>query len=359
LKYWLNAGVRRDRAFAGLFGDDEYDDVRAFYAAQADLEPTPLRSARQIARLLGLDTIDVKDESSRCGLTAFKILGVRYALHKLGGTITARGLVCATAGNHGRAVARAARERQIPCTIFVPSARTISEVERATRERRISAMTADGAKVIEVDGSYEEAVRRAAAFGDETGATILSDMSWPGYEQIPRWIMAGYTHMFEEAARQWERTPDVVIVQGGVGGLVCAAASWFAWRFGAERPFIIACEPDDAACLLESARAGAPVSIGAGMKTIMAGLRCAEPSPVAWPVIAAAIDAFVSVPDSLVIDAMEQLQREDPPITAGPSGACGVAGLMAIARAPELEAVRSGCAMDSLTHALVVVTEAP
>ena len=95
-------------------------------------------------------------------------------------------------------------------------------------------MREDDAKVVEVDGTYEEAVASALPTSvHETGATIVSDTSWDGYEQIPRWIMAGYTQLFDEASRQWDARPDVVVVQGGVGGLVCAAASWFAARYGA------------------------------------------------------------------------------------------------------------------------------
>jgi len=357
--FLLNKAVRRDRDFTGLFTDDEYRDVAAYYDAHPDLSPTPLRRAGRLADSLGLATVEIKDESGRFGVTAFKIVGVRYAVHRLDGAI-ARGIVCATAGNHGRAVARVANERRVPCTIFVPSARDMAEIERATRDRRIAAMKEDGATVVEIDGSYEDAVRRAAAFGEQTGATILSDVSWPGYETIPRWIMAGYTHIFAEASAQWDRIPEVVVVQGGVGGLVCAAASWFAWRFRDSRPFIIACEPENAACLLESARAGAPVSLSGDMNTIMAGLRCAEPSPVAWPAITAGIDAFVTISDARAIEAMRELQREGrPPIAAGPSGACGVAALMAVVNAPELAPVRSAVTLDSSTRALAVVTEAP
>jgi diaminopropionate ammonia-lyase len=171
--------------------------------------------------------------------------------------------------------------------------------------------------------------------------------------------MAGYTHILEEAAAQWRDAPDVVVVQGGVGGLVCAAASWLAHRFGAARPFVVACEPERAACLLESARAGHPVTLTGDLRTIMAGLRCAEPSPAAWPAIAAGVDAFVTVPDRLALDAIERLRGESPAIDAGPSGACGVAALIALARAPELEPIRSACGLDRSTRALAIVTEAP
>ena len=349
-----NPRVRRDAAFRGLFSADEYAAVEAFYSAHPELPPTPLRSAGRLARCLGVGAIQVKDESARFGLSAFKITGAMYAVHRLAQARTISGLVCATAGNHGRAVARVARDIGVPCTVYVAAARDIAEAERVVRESRLRAMREDGARIIEVPGTYEDAVREAAAEGTASGATIVSDMSWEGYETIPRWIMAGYTRVFEEASRQWTSPPDLVLVQGGVGGLVCAAASWFAWRFGSDRPFIVACEPETAACLMESARAGAPTKVTGPMTTIMAGLRCAEPSPAAWRAIDAGVDAFMTVSDDRVIQAMEALRAEDPPIHAGPSGACGAAALMAL-----MEDALPGHKAPAYKNALVVVTEGP
>lgn len=366
MRGFLNPAVRRDAHFRGPFTDDDYREVHTYYAAHPELPPTPLRSLPALAAKLGLGSVSAKDETQRFGLNAFKVAGVRYAVHRLGDARAALGLVCATTGNHGRAVARVAHAKGVPCTVFVPaltSESTDSIYDEARRRTaRIAAMKADRATVVEVDGSYEDAVRRAAAHGEATGATIVSDTSWPGYEQIPLWIMAGYTQIFEEAYSQWDRAPHAVIVQGGVGGLVCAAASWCAWRFGATRPFVIACEPDGAACLLESARAAAPVTIPGPLRTIMAGLRCAEPSPAAWPAIAGGVDAFVSVPDARALEAMAGLAAadgDDPPIIAGPSGACGAAALLALAQAPELAKIRSAGRLDRSTHALIVVTEGP
>jgi len=356
----LNPSVERDATFRGLFSDDDYRDVHAYFAAHPELPPTPLRRLRSIAGALGLAAVDAKDETGRYGVNAFKIVGVRYAVHRLGDEIAARGLVCATAGNHGRAVARVARQKRIPCAVFVPRAATSDPIEAAIRSSRISAMEEDGAVVVHVAGTYEDAVLRAAAFGEESGGTILSDTSWDGYEEIPRWIMAGYTQVFEEAHSQWDSPPTLVVVQGGVGGLVCAAVSWFAWRFGADRPFFVAAEPDSAACLLESAAAGRAVTVAGRLNTFMSGLRCAEPSPAAWPTIAAGVDAFVSVPDVAVVEAMRLLNNapEGERIESGPSGACGLAALTAIAHAPELREVRAAAGLDSGTvRGLVIVTE--
>ena len=355
----LNTSVERNSTFRGLFTDDEYRAVDTYFEGQPHLSPSRLVQLPTLAAKLGVDGIDAKDESGRFGLNAFKIVGVRYAMHRLGDNDLRRGVVCATAGNHGRAVARVAREKAAPATVFIPSAHQARAEEQRTRTTRIEAMKSDGATVVEVPGTYEDAVKEAARYADETGATVVSDTSWEGYEQIPRWIMAGYTRIFEEAAAQWDRAPDVVLIQGGVGGLVCAAASWFASRFGASRPFVIACEPDKAACLFESARARMPVHVEGALDTIMAGLRCADPSIAAWPAILRGIDAFMTVDDERVLAAMEMLSSAPPGerIGAGPSGACGAASLIALAGSEELKAIRAECRLDRSTRALIVVTE--
>ncbi|CAN5671349.1 hypothetical protein BH18ACI5_BH18ACI5_21260 [soil metagenome] len=257
--------------------------------------------------------------------------------------------MCATAGNHGRAVARVARQKGVPCTVFIP----------AGGSPRIEAMRADGARVVEVQGTYEAAVRLAAEHGRETGATIVSDTSWDGYEEIPRWIMAGYTQIFEEAHSQWNSPPTVVLVQGGVGGLVCAAASWFAWRFGERRPYLIACEPESAACLMDSARTGAATPAQGDLSTIMACLRCAEPSAAAWPTIAAGIDAFMTVSDQEALQAVRTLAvgAGAEHMHAGVSGACGVAALAALVSSSELADIRRASGLDRSTRALVIVSE--
>jgi diaminopropionate ammonia-lyase len=366
MRTFVNSSARRDAEVRGLFTDDEYRDVRGYFASHPELSPTPLKGLPSFAQRLGVEAVLAKDETGRFGVNAFKIAGVQYAIHRLGDEAASRGLVCATAGNHGRAVARVARQKRVPCTVFVPALRTSDPVEVETRAARVNAMRADEANVVDVEGSYEDAVREAAAFGAGSGATIVSDTSWEGYERIPRWIMAGYTQLFEEASAQWDSPPALVVVQGGVGGLVAAAASWFAAhqfdRTGAlpsRRPYFVAAEPIEAACLMASAHAGRPVTIDSSLDTIMAGLRCATPSPAAWPAIASCVDGFVAVTDAEVLETL-RLMRDAPDgerIIAGPSGACGLAALAAIAQEPAFEEIRSAAGLDRTTRALVIVTE--
>lgn len=353
----MNPAVRRDGAFRGIFSTAEYEAVAAFYDSRPTLTATPLLNLPSLARSAGVGALLVKDETRRFGLPAFKSLGVRYAMDRLGHAALGRGVVSATAGNHGRALARAARELGVPCTVFLPELPSSAAAEeRATRRARIEGMLADGATLVDVAGTYETAVARAAAHASATGATIVSDTGWPGYESIPRDIMAGYTRLFGEASRQWTIAPDVVIVQAGVGGLACAAASWLAWRDGPARPLLIVCEPDDSACLLESARAGREIRLpdNPGTPTFMAGLRCAEPSHAAWPAVRDGADAFVAIPDAFAREAMARL---DPDLDTGPSGACGVGALLAIASAPDLRDLRTLCRISESTRVLALVTE--
>jgi diaminopropionate ammonia-lyase len=228
-----------------------------------------LRHLPALASKIGVGCLLLKDESDRLGLDSLKALGVTYTVSRLLSErqiVEGSVLVCATEGNHGRAVARVARDHGLDARIYVSA---------DTSHARTEALAQEGAEVVIVEGNYDDAVRTAADDARSNGWTIISDTSWAGYEEIPRRIMAGYTRLLEEASSQWspEPTPDLVLVQAGVGGLTCALVSWLCQRYGAHRPFTVVCEPTSAACLLKSARAGKRVSLRGPFETIMAGLR--------------------------------------------------------------------------------------
>ena len=134
--------------------------------------------------------------------------------------------------------------------------------------------------------------------------TIVSDTAWPGYERIPFLIMLGYTRMMDEVqefmVQGSEFTPS--FVQGGVGGLLCAIASWCAFH----RPHckVISVEPTQAACLQASARAGRPVTVDGPLQTTLAGLRNREVSPLAFESLLPNVDAFMAIDDEWAFEAM-------------------------------------------------------
>jgi diaminopropionate ammonia-lyase len=351
--FHLNAAPR-SAARCPLFSEHDFADLDAFYARHPRLQPTPLQPLPALASRLGIEMLWVKDESSRFGLNAFKSLGVRYAIDRLernGALSRGATLVCASAGNHGRAVARAARDRGLRARVYMSA---------SAAEAPVRAIASEGAEVTRVDGTYDEAVRVMAEEAARNEWTIISDTSWPGYDEIPRLIMLGYTRLVAEVGRQIEEPPHVVFAQGGVGGLVCGVACGLMRHFPAERPRLVACEPLHAACLLASARTGRVVKIADSFDTIMASLGCAEPSPAAWPAIAVLTDAFVAIPDDESIAAMRALARpdeHDPPVEAGPSGACGLGVLTAVMREPDLASVREHVGLTQRSHVLVINSE--
>jgi diaminopropionate ammonia-lyase len=337
----------------GLFDAPEYARQRAFFTTHP--ATTPLVSRPALAASLGLGALLVKDETCRFGLPAFKSVGVEFAVHALGARGELAGvttLVCASAGNHGRAVARAARSAGLAATIFLDA-----EVAPA----RVAAIAAEGATIVRVAGTYDDAVRDAAAHAAATGGLVVSDTSWPGYDRIPHDIMLGYARLMDEAERSWGvLPPDLLVIQAGVGGLLAAVASWSAWRYGDARPRLLAVEPERAACVQASARAGRPEAVAGPLTTVMAGLRCGEVSPLAFAAIAPLVDGYLAVDDDWTRAAMRHLARpeaDDQALAVGASGAAGVAALLALRDDPELAAVAIALGLSASSRVFVIATE--
>lgn len=322
-------------------------DPHQFHQRLPAYRPTPIREARRLARQLGVSEVLVKDESSRLGLPSFKILGASWAIYRrlcelmreragvdlerhvdlraLAAAIeplTPLTLAAATDGNHGRAVARMARLLGLEAHIFVPEGTTRS---------RIEAIRSEHAVVSVVAGTYDEAVRHAAEAPDDRWV-VISDTSWPGYEQVPNWVIEGYSTIFFEIDDQFRHTnraePDAIVVQIGVGALAAAVARHYRRPGSVSGPLIIGVEPRRAACTLESVRAGHPITLPGPHDSIMVGLNCGTPSSVAWPYVSCAIDLFIAVDDCHARRAVKALAREG--MTSGETGAAGLAGLLAL-----------------------------
>lgn len=327
---------------------------------------TPLRVVPSLAERLGIGALYVKDESTRLGLPAFKMLGASWASYR--SVIRHTGidpdgwdtiedlaamiqphlpltLATATDGNHGRAVARMARLLGLGAHVWVP----IDMVKA-----RIEAITDEGATVTVVDGPYDDAVKAAAAAADEQ-TLVVSDTSWPGYETVPQWVIDGYsTLMFEIEDQEAElglSMATVVSAPMGVGALAVAMIAKFAEV--EPRPVFIGGEPSNAASVLAAIESGRVVSIPGTHDTTMAGLNCGTASPIAFPVLKDGLDAVVAFDDEWAEEAMRLLAAEG--IVAGETGAASLATLLCLVdRRPDL---RDQLNLGPDDIALVIVTE--
>ncbi|MFE7506520.1 diaminopropionate ammonia-lyase [Promicromonospora sp. NPDC057488] len=305
-----------------------------FHRTLPGYAPTPLRDVPRLATELGVGRVLVKEESSRLGLPAFKVLGASYAIARALGerfglaaiTLdavreavrgTAVRLYAATDGNHGRAVAHVAALVGADATIYYPPGIT---------EAAKKAIAAEGARTVESEGDYDDVVARAAAdaAADPT-AVLVQDTSWDGYTDIPQWIVDGYSTLCLEADRQLAALgvalPDLVVIPVGVGSFAQAVVSHYRTA-GADGSTLLAVEPDRAAGLVASLRAGRSVTAPVG-DTIMTGLCCGTVSALAWPVLRDGLDGAVTVSDDQAAAAVDDLARSG--VDAGPCGAATLA----------------------------------
>ena len=296
-----------------------------------------MRPLPALARDLGLAAVLVKDESDRLGLPAFKVLGASWAVERaLRERPGVRTLVAASAGNHGRAVAHVARRRGLACRVFLPA--------RSVAARR-EAIAGEGAEVVVVDGTYEEAVARAAAEGARPDTIEIADVGDSG---PARWVIDGYATLFAEAAEQ--AAFDLLIVPVGVGSLAAAAA-----RFAAQAGVaVVGVEPARAACLTASLAAGEPTAVPTP-GTTMAGLDCAEVSGAAWPSLRDGMHGMVTVDDAEAHAAMRELAAAG--LTIGESGAAPLAGLRALVEDARCSALREHVGLGGDSRVLLVATE--
>jgi diaminopropionate ammonia-lyase len=278
--------------------------------------PTPLRSLPSIAAACSVAEVLYKDEGHRFALKSFKALGGAYAVERLVAEHRADGLTvtCATDGNHGRAVAWGARRAGIRAVIYV---------HEGVSQGRADAIAAFGAEVRREGAHYDDSVRASAAAAAANGWHIISDTSWPGYEETPKAVMQGYAVLAMEVESQGGR-PTHVFVQGGVGGLAAGVLSYRWEKLGAARPVMTVVEPDEADCLYESAKAGQLRTALGDLDTVMAGLACGEPSLLAWELLGIGADAFMSIPDAAAIATMRDLAAIS--VVGGESGVAGLAG---------------------------------
>ena len=328
-------------------------DVLHLHASLDSYAPTSLVDLKELAKVLGVKAICVKDESSRFGLKAFKGLGGSYAVFRVvcrelgldplkatmedlkrseyAEKVRRMVFVTATDGNHGKGISWAAGLLGCASHVYMPKG-SVEVRAQAIRD-------AGSAKVTITDMSYDDTVRYVADLAEEKGWYLMQDTSNDEADEVPKWIVQGYLTMVFEALDQLEsygyECPTHVFLQAGVGSMAGAVAGALACAYGKKKPFVGIVEPDEVACIFESARmddGNAHPSTGSE-ETMMAGLNCAEPCETVWPVLRDFCEAYLTCPDEVSALGMRLLAHPkgtDAPVISGESGAVttGIAALI-------------------------------
>ena len=234
------------------FHDDRYtakinsDECIRFHQSFPDYAQTPLIDLDDYSKELNLNSFQIKDESKRFKLNAFKSLGASYAMAKIIFSKTAndqtelefnsvikqsdaiKGMTFATAtdGNHGRAVAWCAEKFGCKAIVFLP---------KDTSRHRVEAIESHGAKAFVTNLNYDETVEYAAKMSKENNWILIQDTSWVGYESIPRDIMIGYQTIIHELQDSHFNWPTHVVMQAGVGSFAASIFDAFS-SFGSKNP---------------------------------------------------------------------------------------------------------------------------
>ncbi|HEY2285110.1 MAG TPA: pyridoxal-phosphate dependent enzyme, partial [Streptosporangiaceae bacterium] len=245
--------------------------------------------------------------------------------------------------------------------VFVPS---------GVHPTAVAAIAAEGAQVTEITGTYDDAVRLAAKAAREPGAELVQDAGWPGYEEVPGWIVDGYSTLFAEIDEQLAAAgaarvtgaagvagtagPALVAIPAGVGSLAQAAIIHYRSRPGASAPSLLTVEPGSAAGVLASLVRGELGTVATG-ETIMSGLNCGTPSTLAWPYLRDGLDAAVAVANSEAAVAARDLAGYGIP--AGPCGGAALAGVRAVLTGEGAQGRRAALALDSGGTVVLLSTE--
>jgi diaminopropionate ammonia-lyase len=341
---WLRSAPLAGAEVTGALTTAAADRAIAALTGLPDYAPTPLRELRDVAYGTWLAQVWLKDEGSRFGAGSFKALGSAHAMAcalERGADPAATTVVCATDGNHGRAVAWAARRFGMSAVVFMPD---------HALDIRINRIRALGAEVRLVAGNYDEAVRTATRMAHECGWLLLSDTSDDPEDTGTLDVMSGYAVMVEEVLTQVGRLPPThVFLQAGVGTFAAAVIAQFVRRLGAAAPRFVIVEPAAAACVLLSLQADAASDVTGSYATIMDCLAAGRVSAPAWPILRAHSSAALALNDDWVGHVAA---------TAGlgvrPSGLAGLAGLLAAAHDA---ALRRALLLDERSRVLVFGTE--
>ena len=255
---------------------------------------TPVFPTETFSRLAGRPVLLKAETLQRTG--SFKVRGAYTKLSSLDPAVRAAGVVAASAGNHGQAVAWAARELGTPARVFMPQDSPMAKVD-ATRSY--------GAEVVPTGGAIEESIEAATAYVETTGGTLIHPFEDPV-------VISGQGTIGLEIAEQADEL-EVVVVPIGGGGL----ASGISLALRAVRPDV----------RIVGVQAAGTRPGGSGF-TIADGIAVKKPGELTMGILAKTLDDIVFVEDEQIAEAMVLLAERTKFVVEG-AGAVSVAAILA------------------------------
>lgn len=304
------------------------EDVRAAADRTVSVvQQTPVEYSRAVSEAIGADVWLKCENLQRTG--SFKLRGAYNRIAQLTPAERERGVVCASAGNHGQGVALAASMQSVPATVFMPVEAPLPKFD---------ATQAYGAEVESVGATFDESLAAATAYAQERDRVFVHPFEH-------RDVIAGQGTLGLEIADQLPAGATVVVPVGG-GGLISGVAV----ALRATRPDvrIVGVEAAGCAAVAPSLEAGKPVPLRAS-STIADGIAVKEPGAYTLSHIEVLVDDVVTVTDDEIAAAVVLL-LERAKLVVEPAGAAPIAALMAgrVSTSGPVMAVLTGGNIDPL-----------
>jgi threonine dehydratase len=285
------------------------DDVSAAAERLAGVAlTTPLQRNERLSAATGAD-VWFKREDLQVG-RSYKLRGAYNLLSQLNDAERAVGAVCASAGNHGQGVAYACNRLGVRGRVYVPST-----TPRQKRDR-IAALGGDMVELVVEGDTYDDAAAAASEYAALSGATVV-----PAFDDIRTIIGQGTVGL--EILGALERSPDVVVVPVGGGGLLAGLGTWLAECHPSTR--LVGVEPAGAASMIAALAAGGPVVLPE-VDTFVDGAAVRRVGDASFPLVRDSGASLVTVSEGQICTEMLDLYQVDG-IIAEPAGAMASAAL--------------------------------
>jgi threonine dehydratase len=310
---------------------------RAAERIRSVVRRTPVEVSERLSEVVGHPVLLKREDIQLC--RSYKVRGAYNLIDSLDVDQRRRGVVCASAGNHGQGLAFTCRELELHGRVFLPT-----NTPRQKRQR-IEALGGPWVDLIMAGSTYDEASAAAHADAERTGAVYVHP-----FDDIR--TIAGQGTVAIEVAAQVGGSIDTVIVPVGGGGLIAGVAVWLR----AHRPDtrIVGVEPEGAASMSAALAAGAPVEL-ARVDTFVDGAAVRRVGDLTFPLVRDLVDEMVTVPEGAVCSEMLDLYQTEG-IIAEPAGALAstVARLGAVPLAGTTVCIVSGGNNDVSRYSDVV-----
>jgi threonine dehydratase len=281
---------------------------RTYAIIQPSIRRTPVIDVDGRDLDLAHPVVTLKLELLQCA-GSFKARGA--FTHLLTRTVPRSGVVAASGGNHGAAVAYAAMKRQVPARIFVPAVSSAAKVDR---------IRACGADLTVIGERYADALAASETWAAESGALVVH-----AFDQVE--TLLGQGTLALELSEQAPRLDTVLVAVGG-GGLIGGIAAFYAGRIR-----VVGVEPEGAPTLTAALAAGRPVVAPAGsVAADSLAPQCV--GELMFPIARAHVDRVVLVTDDAIVAAQRALWN-GARVAAEPGGAAAFAALHSGVYVPE------------------------